>query len=597
VRSLAWQRLITWAPPLFVALLALPFILKQNVYWEWQVPYWMLERQTEHVAAHGTPTFFLHLKAGAFTPVYMFYGGPTISLLAYPSLVFGAWPVYVASTVGAMVAGYAGIWWTARNLGLSPGAATLPALTFATAPYMIAELYGRGAWTEQVGANVAAVALGGVTAKIWQPDVHPRRATAVLMAAGAVLAGTHNLSLMMAALLLPLLVLALLPLAPRARGLAGVARGAARSLASLGLGAGLTAAWLLPNLWFGPKTYIATNEVSEQVRTQQLDLTNAKNLLWPWPRMPEPLRDLNWLYVQSPMVTVAWAAVALGFALWLQRPRPGRLVLTTLALAVVAAGLMLIIIESSWWTHFPRLIRTIQFSLRLIPYFVMAITLAVIVALLSLPAGRARRVLAGLLIFATGAQAGMAVWITRETKAGSNHPEQTQLKREQITPDVEPSLVGGAGFIFPYQFRIVHHPAGAQPAGPPIALALGDPSSSDVGTLGGTARVGDVRGAYFAWSPFVRMDGDAELVGYDDWGQAVIRVDRTDAKGQWTATVRSRCTTCIGALSGRDPWQLFAGKVVSGVSLLIVMGTAGFWLYSRLGRRRLSGPDERAAAL
>jgi hypothetical protein len=580
VGPLGRQRLAVWIPPIVVALLALPFILKQNIYWEWQVPYWMLERQTEHVAAHGTPTLFLHLKAGTFTPVYVFYGGPTISLLAYPSVVLGPWPVYVASTVGAMVAGYLGIWWTARNLGLSRALAVLPALTFATAPYVLAELYGRGAWTEQLGANAAAVVLGAVTAKIWKPDTPSRRTSAVLVVAGAVLAGTHNLSLLMAALLLPLMVAAILPLAPRARGLAGIARSTGGALVALAVGAGLTAAWLIPNLWFGPKTYIASTEVSGQVRDQQLDLMSAKNVLWPWPRMPDPLRGLNWLYVQSPMIAAAWAVVALGVVVWVRRRRPDRVAVVTIGLAALAAGLMLVIIKTSWWPQFPRLIQTIQFSLRLIPYFVMVIALAVTVALVNLPAGRARRSLIGLLVLATVAQVGMGGWIALNSRAASNQPGPL-LKASQIHAEDEPVLAGGDGYIFPYQFRIVHHPAGAQPAGPAVPVSLRDPVTSDVATLSGSAQVGDVRGAFISWSPFIRMEGDADLVGYDEWGQAVIRVNHTDAGGRWKATVRPRCTTCLGALTGRDPWQLLAGRAVSVFSLLLIAATALSWLRRR----------------
>ncbi|MCU1675441.1 MAG: 6-pyruvoyl-tetrahydropterin synthase related domain [Frankiales bacterium] len=593
VGPVARRRLAAWAPPVFVALLALPFILKQNIYWEWQVPYWMLERQTEHVAAHGTPTLFLHLKSGAFTPVYMFYGGPTLSLLAYPSVLLGPWTVYVASIVGAMVAGYLGIWWAARNLGLSHGLAVIPALTFATAPYLVAELYGRGAWAEQLGANAAAVVLGAVTAKIWKPTAHPRGTSAALVASGAVLAGTHNLSLMMAALLLPLIVLAVLPLAPWSRGILGIARSVGGAVVALAVGAGLTAAWLIPNIWFGPKTYISTTEVSSTVRDQQLQLTTSGNVLSPWLHMPEEMRGKNWLYVQSPILALAWAIVALAVVAWIRRRHPGRVLLSSAALLGLTTGLILVILENSWWPQFPRLIQTIQFSLRLIPYFVMVIALAVTVALISLPLGRARRVLVPLLMLFTAAQVGMGVWITHVSRAAANHPTPL-LKAKDLHAGDEPVLVGGDQYIFPFQFRIVHHPAGARPAGPPAAVGLDDPAKSDAGTLAGTARVGDVLGAYISWSPFIRMDGDAEIAGYDDWGQAVIRIDRTDARGQWKATVRSRCTSCLGALAGKDPWQLLAGRALSVLSALIVVVTGGLWLRrwwrrSRVARRGAAG--------
>jgi hypothetical protein len=152
-------------PPLLVGLLALPFILWQNSWWEWATPFWLLQRQAAHVSAHGVPTLFLHTASGAFNPFYAFYGGFTLSALAYPAAAIGAWPVIVAATEAAMVGGYLGIWWTARNLGLSHRLAVLPPLTFSTTPYLLSDLYGRGAWAEFLAVNAAAVVLGAATGR------------------------------------------------------------------------------------------------------------------------------------------------------------------------------------------------------------------------------------------------------------------------------------------------------------------------------------------------------------------------------------------------------------------------------------------------
>ena len=53
------RRLTTFVPPLLVGLFALPFILRQNSWWEWGNAYWLLERQTAYVSDHGLPTLFL----------------------------------------------------------------------------------------------------------------------------------------------------------------------------------------------------------------------------------------------------------------------------------------------------------------------------------------------------------------------------------------------------------------------------------------------------------------------------------------------------------------------------------------------------------
>src|SRR4051794_33217615 len=100
----AQRRLATWVPPLVVGLVALPFVLRQNAYWEWTTAYWLLERQAAHVSAHGAPTLYLHTNAGSFYAFYAFYAGFTLSILAYPAALVGAWPVFAATCVAAPIA-------------------------------------------------------------------------------------------------------------------------------------------------------------------------------------------------------------------------------------------------------------------------------------------------------------------------------------------------------------------------------------------------------------------------------------------------------------------------------------------------------------
>ena len=139
------RRIVTFLPPVFVAALLIPFAVRQNAWYEWENAYWFLQRQAEHVSAHGVPTYFLHTRDGPFYPFFAFYGGFTLGLLGYPAALFGAWPVFLASMAAAMVGGYLGIWWAALNLGLSRRLAVLPGLIYATTPYVVSDAYGRGA--------------------------------------------------------------------------------------------------------------------------------------------------------------------------------------------------------------------------------------------------------------------------------------------------------------------------------------------------------------------------------------------------------------------------------------------------------------------
>ena len=327
------RRVATYVPPLLVGLFALPFILRQNSWWEWGNAYWLLERQTAYVSAHGVPTLFLHNYSEAYNPFYVYYSGFTLSLLAYPAALFGEWPVFVASVVAAMAGGYLGIWWTARNLGLSPQLAILPGLTFATTPYVLSEIYGRGAWAELVAANGAAVVLGATTSLLWHPRPERSRAPAfaALIAATAVVAGTHNVSLMLSAILLPLILLALRPLRART-GAPPLLPQVGRVAAAVALGIGLTAAWLLPNLWFGRSTLIAHPALwSTKTFADTFDLLTITNLFSPLPRIPVAFES-RWLYAQAPTLVAAWSLIAIVATVWLRRRSPDR-VLASLAVS------------------------------------------------------------------------------------------------------------------------------------------------------------------------------------------------------------------------------------------------------------------------
>lgn len=105
---------------MLIALLALPFTVSQNSWYEWSNASWLLELQTAHVHAFGTPSYFTDAAGMLFYPQQLFYAGPLVSVLAYPAVVLGAWPVFAAVTALTFPAMSAGVSWTARNLGV-PG--------------------------------------------------------------------------------------------------------------------------------------------------------------------------------------------------------------------------------------------------------------------------------------------------------------------------------------------------------------------------------------------------------------------------------------------------------------------------------------------
>ena len=553
-RSLGALRLqlttaVVWGVPLLLVLFTLPFVLHQNAWWEWQSHYWLLERQSAYVAAHGTPTFFLHLTNGAFYPHNLFYAGPMLAALAYPAAVIGPWPVFVASIVAAVLAGYFGIWWTARNLGLSRELAVLPAATFAATPYVACEIYGRGAWAELVALSAAPVALGAVTALLWHPHRRRRGPLAALVLCGATIAGTHNLTLLMASTLMSLIVLALLPLAPGRA--ADCARRLGPALVAVALGVGLTAAWLVPNLWLGPDTAIAGTQMSNVMIQQDAPLFKLSNFFSPWPAANRPESPGKWFFVQPPVLALACTLAALGLVAWLHR-RDRRVIASLAALAAVGLAIVLLIVNPLWWPHFPRLIQTIQIPGRLVPYLAIVIGLVMTIALATLRPGRIRGALIAALAVAVGAQLAMAAaFIALDAEATSTIPLPPKRHGDVRAHD-EATPYSSTRYFPVLQFRVISRPLGPAPAGPQVVAATGDPTVAEEARLAGANAAGQVLPTTVVWSPLIRVEGDARLAGRDANGLATVQVTRTDPAGRWSATVRPVCSgLCLRARRGR----------------------------------------------
>jgi hypothetical protein len=586
--AVAQRRLVTWCPPVFVALLFLPFLLRENVWWEWNNAYWMLERQTAYIEAHGLPTFFLQNSQGVFYAMPVYYGGFIFSVLALPAIVFGTWPTFVAATAGAYVAGYLGIWWTGRNLGLSRAAAVLPAAIFSCAPYMVATFYGRGAWAEVVAINAVAVVLGALTSLLWHPERRLRGAMAALVAATAVVAGTHNLTILLSAVVLPIVVLLLLPLRPPGLGARSLVRRLGWAVGGVLLGAGLTAAWLLPNLWFGRQTALGGTHMNREMLINYEAFSDPGLVLSPLPKVPEAAAG-NYNYPQLAILCAAWTLVAGVLLLFLGRRPRGRHLVTVAGLLALAGGLLLAVVRWSWWTHAPSLILTIQLPVRLVPYVSIAVACACAAVLLGLRSGRARTVLVGTLVVLVGVQAAIAASVVLHSESFSTLGLLAP-KHEQIPVESEPPSFSGPGLITPIQFRVSGKPTASPTRRDPIEIGFRSPITSIDGTMSGKGKVGDRRLTPVDWSPYVAIDGDVTLIGRDSFGMSVIRVDHVDSDGDWHATARPICTgLCVGAgLRGDAPWQLPVGRVIALLSTLIAAGFVLLWSFQgvRDWRRR-----------
>jgi hypothetical protein len=589
------RRIVTFLPPLLVAALLIPFALRQNAWYEWQSAYWLLQRQTEHVSAHGVPTFFLHTKDGSFYAFFVYYGGFTTALLAYPAVLFGAWPVFLASMVAAVVGGYLGMWWAACNLGLSRRLAVLPGLIYATTPYVLSDAYGRGAWAELVAVNAAAVMVGAWTALL-RPAAGPRTlALAMLAGSAAIVAGTHNVTLLMTAAVLPLVVLALLPFTT-----AGMKRSAA--LRTLGhgavatvLGIGLTAAWLIPDLWLGSSTIIASVNINKVVITGLAPFERLGNVLSPWPVVPDPFNGLMWIYGQAPVFAIGWALVALAIVMTgSRRSLPRGLAASSVALIAGGAGLLVLIVHPLWWLDFPSAMQTIQMPMRLLPFLAIITALVVTLLLIGLRQRRASRPLVSVLVLAVAAQALIAIYVVTSGEPAVLNGAPI-LRHGDIKVQEEPwPFSGQDGQLPPMQFRVVGKPEGKQRVVGKITAQMDSQLASDAATLRGAAKVGDQVVTDVVASPLVQISGDVRISGRTDDGLNLVTVTHTDARGVFTATVRSQCTLCLTATG--SGWQLWLGRLITWLSAALLLGAGVVALRRALRERgrRVVAPQEDA---
>jgi hypothetical protein len=549
-----------------VGAVALPFILRQNSWFEWSNTLWLLELQTAHVSAYGIPTFFTHAAREYFYPQQLFYAGPMLSVLSYPSVLFGAWPVFAAVTAGAFMAASAGMSWAARNLGVPSRLALIPGLLFAVTPYTISNLYGRGDWAEVVAVGALSVALGAATALLtgrgWMPGT-----VAALALAVAAIAGVHNLTLLFGALLAPVLAVCLLPLVPGTP--AQLVGRYALVVAGALLGLALVAVFLVPNVWLSGRTLISH---STQFLTEVGGYDRAGIVLDPLPGQPAgyPANDIH---TQTLVLPLIWLLVA-GAAFIARSRASRRSAITCAGLVLMSAGLVLLITHPEWWVGWPSALTAIQFPFRLVTYVALATALAIAV-LLAVPAVRSSRVAVPALVLVTIWQVALGGYLAIHAKArGATDAPTASAVRASVKPE---AFQSGQQI----QFRMYVPGVLPSPHQWATVAPIGDDTPPQV-HLSGRQPAGSLVGTRVAGSPLIKFTGDVTVVGHTLYGLDIVRVKRSP----WHATVSSECTTCIGAITGKAPLPLLAGRVITVAGVLTLL----FLLVTAVrARRRVPG--------
>lgn len=551
----AWE----WLAHLAVGLIALPFIVHQNAWYEWANALWLLDLQTAHVAAHGIPTYFIHAPEEYFYPFYVFYGGTTFSVLAYPAVVFGAWPVFAATTAGAFIASSAGMSWTARNLGVPPRLALAPGVLFALTPYSVSNLYGRGAWTELVAAGALAVALGAATSLTSGRARSKPTTIAVLALAVAAIAGTHNITLLLSALLAPLLGLSLLPLLHDSRR--ELVHRHLLVLAGAATGVAICGAFLIPDIWLSGRTVAST---TAPVFLKELNGFDSFSAIFN-PALSQPSgtvgTDMRTQTLVAPLVWLIVMAAIGARRRWLSR----RTVAALVSIGLLTIATALLITHPSWWSSFPSTLRAIQFSFRLVTFLALLTSLGLIALLASPPVQRNRAAILALLLIC-GWQVGLAVdlAVTSKARGVGPHPTPNNVSAGSIPPAFAPGLFQAE------QFRLVFE----HPLTPPRTSAqvgsIGDDTPREI-MLSGSQPQGSLVGTNVVASPLIQVTGQAEIAGASPEGYEVLRV-KPGATAPWHARVGPACNSCLRALTGKAPLALLLGKLASLIGVLALFG-------------------------
>lgn len=421
-----WPRVPAWLGDGLIAgvvvlLLAAPALFTSRGFVDdWVNHLWLTWLQSRQIRAAGFPSLFIHADPlGVFYPNFAFYGGTLYAVGGYLMVLTGApVAVFVGMVTAAIAAAYLGALWAAREAGVRGLAAHLPALVVVTGAYYLSLAYGRGSWPELVATSAIPVMIAA-TIRIVRRGAAPWPVLA-LGVATVFWSGSHNLTLAWGtAFLVCLLGAVVIAWAPQL-GVQHVRRLAA-ALGVVVLGVMVNGWFLLPDIRYASTTMLAQ---FPGIATGISDPFSRPWILF------NPLRvratsnpGTRSHFTELPVLVMAWVLVA-GAVLWPIRRRELRRALLLLALLV--AGLLVLIMDDRAWHYVPSALNHEQFTFRLQTYAVIVIAGMVIVVQLALAAaattgGWLGRGLRGTLVAIALFGLGLGCWQVWNS-SGAFHP-------------------------------------------------------------------------------------------------------------------------------------------------------------------------------
>ena len=358
-------------------LITLPFFIRQSSWSEWGNPYWMLLQQRSQILHSGTPSYLVHSDpSGMAYPHHVFYAGFTLSVMAYLSVVIPPWVIFCMTIALGFCLMWVGSWRLLHVFtGHEGGRAFLISTCLTFSPYLITNVYGRGAWAEHLGSSAAIFCLGSLFGM-------PHRSRFGELCApvfGALLLfGTHNISVLLFAASFVFVA------ASAPRDVWAQRPLIARRLLGIGIGAGLTSAFFLPNLYLSSRTRIAHWHISgATAQFDSLRVIFSPFLFIPKNDVGQVLSSINSprLFAQTAVPLFFVASICIGGQLSssdsVKKVLKNRQVVFLL---VALSGLTAIMTHTEWWLDRLGPLYLVQFPFRLHPY--LALVLALLVACL-----------------------------------------------------------------------------------------------------------------------------------------------------------------------------------------------------------------------
>ena len=499
-------------------IIVLPFALTQNAWFEWANPYWFLTVDVESVRQTGLPARLITSSAsGAFYPQFVFYSGGAFAVLAYLGAVIGSWPAFTTALVLAIASGAIGAYAGARAVSLARLPSGALAIIGSTTPYMVTNIYGRGAWAEVLGVGSAWLMIGS---GLWflregGHTLRGRLALATVAFSSASLALCHNISLLLGT------AFAIAIWSVLACEVSCHARSAIRRMGALGIGygigLGLSAAWLVPNLWYSTDTLASKwRIVGTAAPFDRLSI-----VLSPWLRYPDDQRAITArvfgtpseerLFNQTAALLLVVIGIGIAYRLLNTRRTPldwtPRTLAAALGLGLIAGLSLLTMSATSILANAPDVLQSVQFAYRLNPYLTFTLVILAALSLRAMPQ-RSAGALGGLVAMW---YLGLAIYQTSTARPVA--PPQSPIPRvTTITADSPPSSFS-AKTAAAHQFRFV-------PVAP-VTAARNEHifTASD----SGAARKARARASTdVVCTPFVQAGPGTRIVGPDASGMCVV---------------------------------------------------------------------------